>query len=175
MRRWFLRAAIAVVVLAAAAAVAAWLTVRASLPQLDGELEGPGLAHPATISRDDAGIPTITARTREDLAYATGFAHGQDRFFQMDLIRRQAAGELSALFGAVALDTDKRYRFHRFRDRAREVLAAAPMRPAGKTHRAVKWPRSIRWLRAGYRYSVVPQAMTRRRWPRLANFCACRG
>jgi penicillin amidase len=126
MRRWFLRAGIAVVVLAAAAAVAAWLTLRASLPQLDGELEAPGLAHPATIRRDDAGIPTITARTREDLAYATGFAHGQDRFFQMDLIRRQAAGELSALFGVVALDTDKRYRFHRFRDRAREVLAAAP-------------------------------------------------
>jgi penicillin amidase len=126
MRRWFLRAGIAVVVLVTGAAFAAWLTLRASLPQLDGELRAPGLAHPATIHRDDAGIPTITARTRADLAYATGFAHGQDRFFQMDLIRRQAAGELSALFGVVALDTDKRYRFHRFRDRSRAVLARAP-------------------------------------------------
>lgn len=126
MRRWFLRAGIAAVALVAAVALAAWLTLRASLPQLDGELQAPGLAHTATIVRDDAGIPTITAHTRADLAYATGFAHGQDRFFQMDLIRRQAAGELSALFGAVALETDKRYRFHRFRERARAVLAASP-------------------------------------------------
>ena len=53
MWRWFLRAGIAVVVLVAAVAVAAWLTLRASLPQLDGELEAPGLAHPATIRRDE--------------------------------------------------------------------------------------------------------------------------
>ena len=109
-------------------ALALWLTLRASLPQLDGELAAPGAAthrqHPA---RRRAGIPVITARTRADLAYATGFAHGQDRFFQMDLIRRQAAGELSALFGEVAVDTDKRYRFHRFRARARAVLAASPV------------------------------------------------
>ncbi len=126
MRRWLLRAGIAVLAMLSAVALAAWLTLRASLPPLDGELEVPGLAHAAAIRRDDAGIPTITARTRADLAYATGFAHGQDRFFQMDLIRRQAAGELSALFGEVALYTDKRYRFHRFRDRARAALAAAP-------------------------------------------------
>ncbi|HSN52429.1 MAG TPA: penicillin acylase family protein [Woeseiaceae bacterium] len=131
MRRWFLRAGIAVVALVAAGALAAWLTLRASLPQLDGELQAPGLVHTATILRDDAGIPTITAHTRADLAYATGFAHGQDRFFQMDLIRRQAAGELSALFGALALETDKRYRFHRFRERARAVLAAAPAAHVG--------------------------------------------
>jgi penicillin amidase len=126
MRRWLLRASIAAVAVVGAAALAVWLTLRASLPQLDGEFEAPGLANTATIHRDDAGIATITARTRADLAYATGFAHGQDRFFQMDLIRRQAAGELSALFGEVALGIDKRYRFHRFRARARAVLAAAP-------------------------------------------------
>ena len=50
----------------------------------------------------------------------------RDRFFQMDLIRRQAAGELSELFGEIAVDTDKRYRFHRFRDRSRAVLARSP-------------------------------------------------
>ena len=47
-----------------AAALAAWLTLRASLPQLDGELEARGLGDTATIERDGAGIPTITARTR---------------------------------------------------------------------------------------------------------------
>jgi penicillin amidase len=94
------------------------------LPPLDGAVEVPGLAAKATIERDASGIPTITAGTRSDLAFATGFAHGQDRFFQMDLIRRRGAGELSALFGPLALDVDRRYRFHRFRERARERLAA---------------------------------------------------
>ena len=49
---------------------------------------------------------------------ALGFLHAQDRFFQMDLLRRQGAGELSELFGEGALSADKRYRLHRFRDRA---------------------------------------------------------
>jgi len=106
--------------------ILAWVTLRASLPQLDGEVSVDGLAAIATIERDAAGIPTITAGSRTDLAYATGFAHGQDRFFQMDLIRRQGAGELSELFGAVAIDTDKRLRFHRFRSRASNYLATLP-------------------------------------------------
>ena len=126
MRRWIVRTGVAALVLLTAAVLVVWVILRASLPQLDGKLSAPGLGDPATIERDGAGIPTITARTRSDLAYATGFAHGQDRFFQMDLIRRQSAGELSELFGAIAVDTDKRYRFHRFRDRARAVLDASP-------------------------------------------------
>ena len=102
-----------------------WLAVRASLPQLDGVVTVDGLGGLATIVRDNSGIPTITASTREDLAFATGFAHGQDRFFQMDLIRRQAAGRLSELFGGAALETDKRYRFHRFSALAQEVFSMA--------------------------------------------------
>ena len=125
MRRWILRAGVAAIALLGIAALVVWLSLRASLPQLDGELAAPGLGQSASIQRDEAGIPTITAHTRADLAYATGFAHAQDRYFQMDLIRRQAAGELSALFGEAALSTDKRYRFHRFRDRARAVITAS--------------------------------------------------
>jgi len=103
----------------------AWFAIRASLPQLDGAVVIDALEASATIVRDADGIPTITAATREDLAFATGFAHGQDRFFQIDLIRRQAAGELSELFGQLTLDTDKYHRFHRFRARAQTVLATA--------------------------------------------------
>lgn len=105
----------------------AWLGLRASLPELDGEVPAPGLGANATIERDAAGIPVITAANRLDLAFATGYAHGQDRFFQMDMIRHQAAGELSEMVGAVAIDVDKRFRFHRFRSRAKAVLAAAPV------------------------------------------------
>ncbi len=97
----------------------------ASLPKLDGSLSVPGLGARVTISRDALGIPTIEAANRIDLAYATGFAHAQDRFFQMDLSRRLAAGELSELFGRVALDQDKQARLFRFRSLARQVLADA--------------------------------------------------
>jgi penicillin amidase len=104
--------------------VLAYFVLRASLPDLDGEHFVAGIDARVLIERDAAGIPTITAESRADLAFATGYAHGQDRFFQMDLIRRQAAGELSELFGTVAVDVDQRYRFHRFRARARHGLAA---------------------------------------------------
>ena len=103
----------------------AWLGLRASLPQLDGGFAIEGLSAVATIERDNAGIPLITASNRLDLAFATGFAHGQDRFFQMDMIRRQAAGELSEVVGSVAINLDSRNRLHRFRTRARTVVEAA--------------------------------------------------
>jgi len=105
--------------------VAAYLTLAGSLPRIDGELPVEYLHADATIARDAAGIPTITADNRRDLAFATGFAHGQDRYFQMDLTRRQAAGELAAIVGPAALALDQRNRFHRFRSRARAALARA--------------------------------------------------
>ena len=125
MRSWFKWFSVTALLLLVAIVVSLWLMLRASLPNIDGEIVAAGLTANATIERDEAGIPTITADNRADLAYATGFAHGQDRFFQMDLIRRQAAGELSELFGKIALDVDKRSRFHRFRTRARAVLERA--------------------------------------------------
>ncbi len=123
-RKWVLRALTVTLAVSIITLAGAWLALRGSLPQLDGTIDVAGLDGAATIARDAMGIPVITAATRDDLAFATGFAHGQDRYFQMDLVRRQAAGELSAMFGPGALDTDRRFRFHRFRARAREVLAA---------------------------------------------------
>jgi penicillin G amidase len=89
--------------------------LRASLPILDGTVRLAGLDAPVTVDRDSFGVPTITATSRRDLARALGFVHAQDRFFQMDLQRRQAAGELSALVGARALANDRASRVHRFR------------------------------------------------------------
>ena len=126
MKKLLLKLAGVAAILAVVLFVAAWLALRGSLPQLDGEIVVDGIARTVTIERDADGIPAITESNREDLAYATGFVHGQDRFFQMDLIRRQAAGELSELFGAVAIDADKRNRFHRFRSRAQAVWETTP-------------------------------------------------
>ena len=109
-----------VFVLVVAAGAGLWLhgRLRASLPALDGEQKLAGLEESVRIERDALGIPTIHARGRVDLARATGWLHAQDRFFQMDLMRRQSAGELAALIGPAALPMDRRHRLHRFRWRA---------------------------------------------------------
>lgn len=107
-----------------AAVTASWLALRASLPRLDGEVALAGLAAPAGIERDAAGVPVIRGATRADVARATGYAHAQDRFFQMDLLRRTAAGELAELLGPGPLDVDRRIRLHQFRKRALRVLPA---------------------------------------------------
>jgi len=114
----------------AAAAAASWLALRASLPAIDGYAAVPGLEARVSIERDTAGVPTLTGRSRVDLARGLGYVHGQDRYFQMDLMRRAAAGELSALLGPALLATDRQLRPHRFRSVARAVLArlAAPDR-----------------------------------------------
>lgn len=125
MKRGLGRLLAGTVLLLVIVVVVLFLGIRASLPQLDGEIVVSGIEATASIARDQDGIPIITAANRRDLAFATGFAHAQDRFFQMDMIRRQAAGELSELVGRVALEVDKRFRFHRFRDRARTVLERA--------------------------------------------------
>ena len=99
--------------------------VAASLPHLDGERTVAGLSGPVTILRDARGIPTIRADRREDVAFALGFVHGQERFFQMDLLRRNSAGELAELVGPAVLGADRGVRVHRFRDVAQRLLAVS--------------------------------------------------
>ena len=81
--------------------------MRASLAQVDGTAAIAGLTSNVRVDRDALGVPTITGATREDVARALGFLHAQDRFFQMDLQRRQAAGELSGLVGPRAMEADE--------------------------------------------------------------------
>ena len=117
-------------ILCAAVAVGAlaaglWFRGRilAGLPRLDGTASLPGLSAPVRVTRDALGVPTVSASSRIDVARATGWLHAQDRFFQMDLLRRRGAGELAELFGAAALPLDREARMHGFRGIAREVLA----------------------------------------------------
>jgi penicillin amidase len=102
-----------------------WLTLAGSLPPTRGVLHVAGLSAPVRIERDGRGVPTLYAACRVDLAFATGFVHAQDRFFQMDLLRRHPAGELAELFGPALIHEDARMRVHRFRARARVALARA--------------------------------------------------
>jgi penicillin amidase len=118
---WILGIAATILAIAIAAA---WFVLRASLPQIAGEAALAGLSAPATIERDAAGVPVIRGATRADVARATGYAHAQDRLFQMDLLRRTGAGELAGLLGPGLVEADRHIRPHQFRRRAREALAA---------------------------------------------------
>ena len=109
-----------------------WLdhALRSSLPGLSGTLVVSGPQAEIRIERDALGIPTIRAAHRNDLAFGLGFVHAQDRFFQMDAIRRTAAGELAELVGPGTddrvLKRDRSVRIMRFRRVAQEVVANLP-------------------------------------------------
>lgn len=120
---WSATALLALLLLAFAAA---WLLLAGSRPRLDGRQVLPGLAAPVQVQRDALGVARISAQNRTDLAYALGFVHGQERFFEMDLMRRAAAGELSALVGPAALKVDATHRVYRFRALAQRILARLP-------------------------------------------------
>jgi penicillin amidase len=124
--RWIRRVALALIVIVVIAFAIGWRLLAGSRPQADGRIAAHGLSAPVAVVRDADGIPTITARDRDDLAFALGFVHGQERFFQMDLQRRVAAGELAALVGPKALAVDENHRRHRFRALAKRQLAAMP-------------------------------------------------
>ena len=101
LRRIAIRLSVAVPALLVLLLLLAWGLLRASLPQLDGAINLPGLTAPLDISRDASGTVSVQGENRQDLARGLGFVHAQERFFEMDLTRRSAAGELSALFGAL--------------------------------------------------------------------------
>lgn len=123
MKRFLRRLIYSLLLVTAGGVLVAFLTLDASLPQLDGDIPASSISAAVRIERDANGVPTLTAENRTDLAFATGFVHSQDRYFQMDLSRRQAAGELAEIIGPTLLETDKRHRLHRFRSRASRVVA----------------------------------------------------
>ncbi|HTD29571.1 MAG TPA: penicillin acylase family protein, partial [Xanthomonadaceae bacterium] len=124
MIRWFRRAVVAVLLLALLIFGAAWWLLQGSLAKLDGAIALPGLTAPVGVERDSLGVVTIRAANQTDAVRALGYVHAQERFFEMDLLRRSAAGELAELFGPIALNIDKQHRVHRLRARAQDDFDA---------------------------------------------------
>jgi penicillin amidase len=90
--------------------------LRGTLPKLEGVVELPGLGEPVEVLRDRFGVPQIFASNEQDLFFAQGYVHAQDRFFQMELGRRAGHGRLSELLGKSTLEFDRLSRtvgFHR--------------------------------------------------------------
>lgn len=80
---------------------------RSRLPKIDGQTYVKGLKEEVEIIRDEWGVAHIYAQNINDLLFAQGFVHAQDRLFQMELNRKVARGRLSELLGKAALDTDR--------------------------------------------------------------------
>ncbi len=125
MRRWLKRVLGLVLLLAVVGIAAVWWLLRGSLAPLDGERTLSGLQAPVTVQRDALGVVTIDAASPSDAMRALGQVHAQERYFEMDLMRRAAAGELAELFGPAAVDVDKRMRLHRLRARTDAHLETA--------------------------------------------------
>jgi penicillin amidase len=125
--RWLGFAGLALILMLMVAGGGFFFWLRSSLPQLDGTitLTAPGLHHPVSIDRDDQGFVAIKAADDDDAAFALGFAHAQDRLFQMDGMRRLGSGRLAEIVGPAALASDKRMRVLGLRRQAEDEYAEA--------------------------------------------------
>jgi len=123
---WFKWLVLSVLALLFLTVLGLYISLRMSLPALDGNSATYHVNAPTELSRDELGQAVIKANDIFDAAYALGFAHAQDRFFQMDLQRRAASGSLSQWVGDIALDIDKKVRFHQFEKRAKAVFDNLP-------------------------------------------------
>jgi penicillin G amidase len=99
---------------------------KASLPMIDGTLKLSGLTAPVIVTRDSLGVPNITAGNLHDLFFAQGFVTAQDRLWQMDMTRRYASGDLSAVLGAEYVKTDEEQRILGLRQVAEKTVANLP-------------------------------------------------
>ena len=105
--RWLLRALTGLIVLGLLAGFLIYYVLSRSLPDYSESFALPGLSAPVEIVRNNANVPHIFGKTEADVFYALGFAHAQDRLWQMTMLRRTAQGRLSEIFGARTVKIDE--------------------------------------------------------------------
>ncbi|HIE19829.1 MAG TPA: penicillin acylase family protein, partial [Rhodospirillales bacterium] len=107
MKRFLFFSVSALISLVAVIGLGGWLWLQSTLPTTDGPMEVAGLELPVEVMRDGNGIPHIFAKSSRDSYFALGFVHAQDRFWQMETMRRYGAGRLSEVLGPLTLASDK--------------------------------------------------------------------
>ena len=111
---------------AGAGSIGLWYQLfRRPLPKTRGRIRVRGLDDSVTIERDERGVARIEARSTPDLCFAQGFAHGQDRLWQLEFYRRVGAGRVSEFAGPEGLQIDRLMRtlgLRRFANREVDVL-----------------------------------------------------
>ncbi len=102
--RWIF---ILLVILLIAVAIALVWAIRSPFPKTSGTIDLAGLTDPVTVKRDDLGVPHLYATNEDDLFFAQGYVHAQDRFWQMEFWRHTSMGRLSEIAGSSTVETDK--------------------------------------------------------------------
>ncbi|MGB8814777.1 MAG: penicillin acylase family protein, partial [Paracoccaceae bacterium] len=105
--RWLLRLFTGLVVLSALALLIAYYFLSRSLPDYSEDFTLSGISGPVEIVRNNDNVPHIFATSDDDAFFALGFAHAQDRLWQMTMMRRTAQGRLSEMFGERTLKIDE--------------------------------------------------------------------
>ncbi len=123
--KWFKRGLVGVLGLVLIVAAGGWWALRSSLPQTAGTLAVKGAGGPIDIMREANGIAHISAKTEQDAYFGLGFAHAQDRLWQMEMNRRVASGRTAEILGDKALDVDKFLRTLGVRRNAEEIFKRA--------------------------------------------------
>lgn len=108
--RWLTRLILATLVLAVISGGLFYYILTRSLPDYDQDFTVAGISAPVEILRNNAAIPHIFGKTEADVFYALGFAHAQDRLWQMTMMRRTAQGRLSEIFGQRTVKIDEMIR-----------------------------------------------------------------
>src|SRR5262245_63046239 len=114
------------IAVASAAAGLGYILLRNTVIPASGRLAIAGLSAPVEVVGDKEGVPHIFAKTTDDLYTALGFAHAQDRLWQMELQRRTGQGRLSEIFGERTFTTDVFLRTLDLYGHAERSLAALP-------------------------------------------------
>ncbi len=104
--RWLMRLTSGLLALVVVCLMLAYYFAARSLPDYDADVDVAGIAAPVEIVRDNANVPHIFGERNEDVFFALGFAHAQDRLWQMTMLRRTAQGRLSELFGQPTIEID---------------------------------------------------------------------
>ncbi|RJE82284.1 penicillin acylase family protein [Paracoccus onubensis] len=122
--RWLLWLTVTLILLLVAGAVLIWYFAVRSLPDYNGSYEMAGISAPVEIVRSTENVPHIFGETDEDVFFALGVAHAQDRLFQLTVLRRAAQGRLSEIYGATAFPLDNLARRLGLQERAEASVAA---------------------------------------------------
>ena len=105
--RWFTRISGGFLVIICLLGFSGWFLMNRSLPDYNGSLQVKGLNAPVEIIRTGNAVPHVFGASDADVFFGLGYAHAQDRFWQMEMLRRTAQGRLSALVGPAAVDADE--------------------------------------------------------------------
>ncbi len=122
--KWLLRLTGGAILLALLAVLGLYFLLSRSLPDYDKRLGVKGVDAPVEIVRDNANVPHIFGASDADTFFGLGYAHAQDRLWQMVTLRRTVQGRLSEVFGPRTIEIDKLMRRFALYGLARQSVAA---------------------------------------------------